>query len=75
MPASSGVWADALKGTVAERLKELGVGGMLVQMAERGQLLELECEMPTCYSPYGPRRFQYRPRTTPFRDWAPNADH
>jgi hypothetical protein len=75
MPASSGVWADALKGTVAERLKELGVGGVLVQMAERGQLLELECEMPTCYSPKGARHFQYRPKTTPFPDWAPNADH
>jgi hypothetical protein len=47
----------------------------MVQMAEKGQLLELECEMPTCYCPKGPRRFQYRPRTTPFPDWAPNADH
>lgn len=57
MLASSGVWADALKGTVAERLRELGVGGMVVQMAERGQLLELEREMPTCYCPKGARHF------------------
>ena len=55
MPTSSGVWADVLKGTVAEQLRELGVGGMLVKMAERGQLLELECEMPTCYCPKGAR--------------------
>jgi len=34
MRASSGVWADALKGTVAERLRNLGVGGVMVQMAE-----------------------------------------
>jgi hypothetical protein len=44
-------------------------------MAENGQLLELECEMSTCFCPKGPRRFQYRPQTTPFPDWAPNADH
>ena len=72
---SSGVWADGLKGTVAERLRELGLRRVLVQMAERGQLLELKCEMPTCFCPQGRRRFQYRPKTTPFPDWAPNADH
>jgi len=79
MLASSGDWAGALKGTVAERLKELGVRGVLVQMAENGQLLELECEMPTCYCPKGSRRFQYRPEKTtpspPLPDWAPNPDH
>jgi len=31
--------------------------------------------MPTCYCPKGARHFQYRPKTTPFPDWAPNADH
>ena len=75
MPARSGDWADGLKGTVAEKLRELGLRRVMVEMAENGQLLELACEMPTCYSPYGPRRFQFRPKTTPFPDWAPNADH
>lgn len=44
-------------------------------MARNGQILELKCEMPTCYSPQGRRRFQVRPPKTPFPDWAPNADH
>ncbi len=73
--ASTGVWADGLKGTVAKRLRKLGLRRVLVQMAENGQLLGLKCEMPTCYCPYGRWRFQYRPKTTPFPDWAPNADH
>ena len=35
--------------SVADRLRELGVKGVLVRMAERGQLLDLKCEMPQCY--------------------------
>lgn len=75
MSAEPGVWGDGLSGSVAERLKQLGVGGIVVQMAEEGQILELTCEMPTCSCPKGPRQFQYRPQRTPFPDWAPNADH
>jgi hypothetical protein len=37
-----------VQATVAERLKALGVRGMLVQMAENGQLPALKCEMPMC---------------------------
>ena len=73
--ATTGKWADGLTGTVAERLRELGLRRILVQMADNGQIPRLRCEMPTCYCPYGRSRFQYRPKTTPFPDWAPNADH
>jgi hypothetical protein len=31
--------------------------GILVQMVERGQILALACEMPTCYSPDDRKRF------------------
>jgi hypothetical protein len=75
MPEVRGVWSDELTGSVAEQLPKLGVRGVLVQMADKGQILQLQCEMPTCYCPKGRRRFQDRPRTTPFPDWAPNADH
>jgi hypothetical protein len=47
--------------------------GMLHQMAERGQLLELACEMPTCLCPSG--RTFFEERVQPMPKWAPNADH
>lgn len=67
------------RGTVAERLQSLGVKGILVQMAKNGQILELKCEMPTCYCehPEGPEHFDPwpDPRYAPERKWSPNADH
>lgn len=66
--------ADSGKGhRVAEELRERGVRGVLVQMAERGQLIELRCEMPSCYCYRG--RGYFETRTTPLPDWAPNPDH
>ena len=44
--AAGGSGADI---SVADELRRLGVKGVLVQMAERGQLLALKCEMPQCY--------------------------
>ena len=44
--AAGGGGADS---SVADQLRALGVKGVLVQMAERGQLLDLKCEMPQCY--------------------------
>jgi hypothetical protein len=41
--AAAGGGADK---SVADELRELGVKGVLVKMAESGQLLELRCEMP-----------------------------
>jgi hypothetical protein len=67
----------AVQGTVADRLKELGVKGVLIQMADNGQLLELTCEMPTCYCPKGREHFDPwpDPRYGPERKWSPSADH
>jgi hypothetical protein len=51
---------------VAEAMRRLGLRGGLIQMAERGQIMKLECEMPQCYCPKGRRHFQER--STPMRD-------
>ena len=66
-----------VQGTLAERLKALGVKGVLIPMAKSGQILALRCEMPTCYCPKGPAHFDPwpDPRYAPGHDWSPNADH
>jgi hypothetical protein len=62
---------------LSERLKQLGVGGILVKMARNGQLLNLVCEMPTCYDPLGREHFDPwpDPKFAPKNRWSPNADH
>jgi hypothetical protein len=62
-------WA-ALAKDMRGRLK---LRGVLVQMAERGQILELRCEMPKCLCPKGRRHFD--PKSNPMPAWAPNPDH
>ena len=66
-----------VQGTVAERLKSLGVKGVLVEMAKNRQILRLRCEMPTCYCPNGREYFDPwpDPRHASEREWSPNADH
>jgi hypothetical protein len=62
-------------GSIADQLREHGVkdGDILVKMAERGQLLALECEMPQCYHHKGRGAFD---RLTKERTlWAPSRDH
>jgi hypothetical protein len=59
--------------SVADRLRGLGMKGVLVQMAERGQLLALRCEMPQCYHPEG--RGEFDQVKTPRTKWAPSPDH
>jgi hypothetical protein len=56
-------------------LQDLGVRGVLVQMARQGQLLELRCEMPQCYCPKGRGPSSFQARSQPLKDWAPNPDH
>ena len=51
----------------------VGTRGVLVQMAQRGQIIELRCEMPKCYCYKG--RGYFEPRSTPLTDWAPSPDH
>ena len=59
--------------SVADRLRELGVRGVLVQMAHRGQIVELRCEMPACYCHKG--RAHFDRKSHPPGQWAPSADH
>src|SRR4051812_29059356 len=59
--------------SVADQLRELGVQGVLVRMAERGQLLAVRCEMPQCYHHKG--RGAFDEAKTPRTDWAPSPDH
>jgi hypothetical protein len=59
--------------SVADELRKLGMKGVLVKMAESGQLLALKCEMPQCYNPKG--RGAFDPVTTPRTPWAPSPDH
>jgi hypothetical protein len=58
---------------LAHQLRALGVKGVLVQMAERGQLLALKCEMPQCYHHKG--RGAFDPVSAPPTKWAPSPDH
>jgi len=69
--------APEAQGTVAERLRKLGVRKVLVQMAMNEQLLDLACEMPTCYCPDGREHFNPWPDPphSPGHEWSPNADH
>ena len=68
--AAAGAGADS---SVADQLRALGVKGVLVQMAERGQLLALKCEMPQCYHHKG--RGEFDPVGTPGNKWTPSRDH
>jgi hypothetical protein len=68
--AAAGGGADR---SVADELRRLGVKGVLVQMAERGQLLAVKCEMPQCYHHKG--RAAFDEVTTPRTKWAPSPDH
>jgi hypothetical protein len=67
--------AGGADSSVADELRALGLkgGSILVQMAERGQLLALKCEMPQCYHHKG--RGAFDPVTTPRTKWAPSPDH
>jgi hypothetical protein len=60
-------------GTLADQLRARGVRGVLVQMAQRGQIIELRCEMPKCYCHKG--RGYFEPISTPLPAWAAAADH
>ena len=65
---------EAIRGDPLEgRLRALGTRGVLVQMAQRGQINKLQCEMPNCYCHKG--RSHFDPKSTPMSDWAPSADH
>jgi hypothetical protein len=58
--------ADAEK-TAVERLKGLGVRGILWQLARDGQIIDVRCEMPQCYCFRGRSYFDPRPARP---DWS-----
>jgi hypothetical protein len=58
--------------SVVERLEKLGVRGILQQLAQDGQIVDVRCEMPQCYCFRGRRYFDPR---SPRSDWSPTPDH
>jgi hypothetical protein len=66
IPAATGA------NSAVERLKELGVRGILMRQAQDGQLVDVRCEMPQCYCSRGRKYFDAR---GPYSDWEPTADH
>src|SRR6476660_9967104 len=71
--AKAAAGAGGADSSVADELRRLGVKGVLVQMAERGQLLDLKCEMPQCYHHKG--RAAFDPVAKTRTKWAPSPDH
>ena len=71
--AKTAAGGDGADSSVADQLRALGVRGVLVKMAERGQLLALRCEMPQCYHHKECGTFDLV--TTPRTKWAPSPDH
>lgn len=59
--------------TVVQALESLGAGGILKEIAARGQILEVKCEMPKCYCPKGRTHFERKEH--PPGPWAPSPDH
>jgi recombinase len=57
---------------VVEQLEKLGVRGILRQLAQDGQILDVRCEMPHCCCPRG--RGCFDPKS-PSSDWSPTPDH
>jgi hypothetical protein len=72
----SHAWAPARQAEAAaaavQKLEELGVRGVLLQMARDGQIIDVRCEMPQCYYFRGRRHFD--PRLA-LSDWSPTPDH
>ena len=73
MTAKAATAKAGMGNTVADDLRELGVGGVLVRMAQRRQIVELRCEMPTCYCHKG--RAHFDPKSHPPGPWDPSSDH
>lgn len=63
----------AAKGSAVEELERLGVRGILRQLAQHGQLIDVRCEMPQCYCSRGRKHFD--PKSPGGSDWEPTADH
>jgi len=61
---------------VAERLRALGVHGILITAAQQGYITELSCGMPECYCPeeLGGKGY-FEPVSSDLPDWMPTHEH
>ena len=64
--------AQIARETPVEKLEALKVGGILWQLARDGQIIDVRCEMPQCYSFRGRKCFEPRSGGS---DWELTADH
>ena len=69
---ASQIRASAKPASALEQLGALGVGGILWQLANDGQFVDVRCEMSQCYCFRGRRYFDPAPACS---DWSPTADH
>src|SRR5262245_39239685 len=65
--------SGASDSSVSHALRRRGMRGIIPAMADRGQIIELLCEMPKCYCPKG--RGHFVDAANPMPKWAPNVDH
>lgn len=70
---ASGAGTVAGKSAIT-KLENLGVRGILWQLANDGQILDVCCEMPLCYCDRVGGREHFDHRSTG-SDWSPTADH
>jgi hypothetical protein len=61
---------------VAERLRAMGIRGILVQAAKLGYITEVKCGMPQCFCPEELGGASYFvPLTDGYSDWNPTHEH
>lgn len=68
---------DPVRGAeAAQKLKVLGVKGILIKAAELGYITDVTCGMPKCFCPeeLGGAGY-FEPRTHPWTDWEPTLEH
>src|SRR5579872_2311587 len=72
----SKVERDSERGrTVAARLKDLGVNGILIKAAEQGYITQLGCKMPECFCPEELGGACYFVPFAEYSDWNPTHEH
>lgn len=61
---------------VLAALRDLGVQGVLLTLAQEGKITEVACQMPECLCPeeLGGRKY-FEPLGTPLTHWMPTQDH
>src|SRR5690242_8979680 len=59
---------DDAEETPIGKLESLGVRGILRQLAQDGQLVDVQCEMPQCYCSRGRKYFA---PNLPHSEWSP----